>query len=137
MMPDTIGLSYDIAYKPNPLAVEMQISTSGNQINGKIKKLGKIEDLTFTPNTDHGIADTIMSGVVWPLAEILQGVIIDKVTDMLEGMKFDNLHKVEEVSFGNIKGTEIKLTSKRLDIKGHTIHSDEDKMLLLTGEFDV
>lgn len=115
-LPDTIGVSYDVSYSPNPLGLTAQLQTE----NAKIKiGITQVSDFSIDvkPNADHGITDAMMSGVLWPLAKILSGTIADKMKGMINGMTFD-IYTVPDIPV-TIEGYTVTMQPKTIAFAGY------------------
>jgi len=114
-LPDTIGVSYDISYSPNPLGLTTQLQTENANVKIGVTQIDSFS-ISVKPNADNGITDEMMSGVLWPLAKILSGVIADKMRDALSGMSFD-IYTVPDIPI-TVEGFTVTMKPKTVTFAG-------------------
>ena len=127
-LPDTIRVSYDISYTPNPINVTAGVSADGTKIKLKVADISDLS-IDLKPNDADGITTEIQSGLLWPLAKIMSGVIANAIEDAVKGQEVD-VYQVNDIPV-NAGGVSIVLSPKQIDFGAHNGY------LMISGKLDI
>jgi hypothetical protein len=84
----TIGVNYTGSTNPGVVNIPLKLFGNGSQLAAEIVSMPSFS-ITLTPH--GGVGSKIISGLLWPLAEIMGNIIYPILKDMLNGIKFNLL----------------------------------------------
>ncbi len=122
-----IGISYSAKTNPSEIGIRCDLSFSDKTLQGTVRSL---DDFTLTVTPTGNMAEEVVSGVAWPLAQYLSVTVIPPlVRALVEGQSF-NLITVDRTK--QVLGKEtITITPKELAV------SNFNGMLLVAGDVDI
>ncbi len=124
------GVNYDVTIHPTPVVVKVQVSidVAATQLKAEIKDIPSVT-VDFKPADDSSIGEKIMSGLVWPLAELLGHTVAGEIIESIgEGQTFD-VAKIPEIAI-DYDPVHVTLKPNNLSL------SNYQGKLLLMGDVD-
>ena len=119
------AINYDIEFKPSEPSAQLSLdSASAQTLVIKLDSIG-LDDVLLKPAGNVG--EQILSGIVWPVAQILTEIMKGKIKDEIQGT-------TKEITFGStpgysfsVEGVVVKVEAESLAVEAY------DDMLMATG----
>ncbi|MGJ4788456.1 hypothetical protein [Leptospira koniambonensis] len=122
-----IGINYDAKTQPSTINIQSSLAMSGNSVKVTIKNIGSFT-LFITPTGN--MAEQVVSGIAWPLAQYLSVTVVPPlIKDLIEGKEFEIF--TINPSQQSVAGQTITITPDNLNL------SNFNGMLLVQGNLKV
>ena len=123
------AINYDIEFKPSEPSAQLSLdSVSAQSLVIKLDSVG-LDDVILKPAGNVG--EQILSGIVWPVAQLLTEIMKGKIKDEIQGT-------TKEIKFGSppgysfsVEGVVVKVEPENLNVVAY------DDMLMATGTVKV
>ena len=123
------AINYDIEFKPSEPSAQLSLdSASAQSLVVKLDSIG-LDDVLLKPAGNVG--EQILSGIVWPVAQLLTEIMKGKIKDEIQGT-------TKEIKFGSppgysfsVEGVVVKVEPENLNVVAY------DDMLMATGTVKV
>lgn len=110
-MSDDIGLSYSASTQPSSIDVQFNLGFSNTTLKATIASVPPFI-ITLTPSGN--VAQEIVSGIAWPLAQLMGTILPPLASNLIDGYSFDII--TVSPSTQTIGGEQMTVTPSNLNL---------------------
>lgn len=121
-----IGINYDAKVQPSPVRVQLGLSFDNTTLKAKV---AGIDPFVIVLKPTGNVAEVIMSGIVYPLAQTLGVTLPPLARSLFDGYSLDVL--TIDPSTQTIMGEQITVSPSKMSISNH------NGMLMVQSAVDI
>ncbi|MCP4217039.1 MAG: hypothetical protein GY765_20495 [bacterium] len=121
-----IGVNYNVSTSPSQIGANVKVSISNTTLKAKLQDVGNF-GFNITPTGN--VAEEIISGVAWPIANIVAASLKGYVIDAIIGTSMD-LTTIPSIPV-TVEGTTITIQPANMGL------SNYNGMLMITGDVNL
>ena len=123
------AINYDIEFKPSEPSAQLSLDSASTQsLVIKLDSVG-LDDVILKPAGNVG--EQILSGIVWPVAQLLTEIMKGKIKDEIQGT-------TKEIKFGSPPGYSFSVEGVVVTVEPEKLNVEKyDDMLMATGTVKV
>jgi hypothetical protein len=122
-----VGISYEAHAEPNPISFNVAVGVSGTQVHATV---GDVQPFVAVLKPTGNIAQVILSGAAWPLAQTIGVALPPLATRIVHQLPTIRITTIDPIA-STVDGEHITITPSNLTI------ADWNGMLMISGAVDI